>query len=199
MATDNKVPISADVVKRASAKIRELTDQLNKATAVSKYASLKLSNRKRAEAVDAVVQELTADVAAKLTDAGVEPEVIEQATDVVEMAVTEALSADLPEDGAVSESGASEDAEAVIDEETAEELAELAASEDEDEMVKEAALKLLNRKMDKRAFGQEIVKLAKKAATTVYTGGRMGTRKSASHSAGGLSPAERALVDSMYK
>jgi len=198
MATDNKVTISADVVKRASAKIKELTDQLNKATAVSKYASLKLSNRKRAEAVDAVVQELTADVSAKLTDAGVEPEVIEQATDVVEMAVAEALSSDLPEDSSEA-MDASAEAEAIIDEETEEELAELAASEDEDEMVKEAALKLLNRKMNKKAFGQEIVKLVKKAATTVYTGGRMGTRKSASHSAGGLSPAERALVDSMYK
>ena len=157
-------------IKSKSAEIEKLKARLNTKEALKTKFAAALNGRKKAEVVEEIVQE----VEQKLLAEGVPAEAVEQAKDIVEVAVSEAAIEAAP----TAEPGIEED---VMEKEDQDELSEIAVSDDiEDEEVKSAAMKLLKNCKDKKAFGKEIVKFVKKMAArdNMFVGGSVGTTRS---------------------
>ena len=172
---DNKKVNVKELLKKATAALKARDEEIGKLkTKISSKEALKtkfagLKGKKRAE----VVEEIVKEVEAKLTQENVPPEAVEQAKEIVEIAVSEAEMQ--------SEEGTGEEVSDIIDKDTQDELSEIAVSEDiEDEEVKAAAMKLLKCK-DKKAMGREIVRFLKKTAErdNFIVGGSVGAQSSA--------------------
>lgn len=177
--------MDANLIKRAGAEIKNLRAKVasleKKLGYKEKFATAKLGKKKLADVVNAVVEE----VKSVLEEKDVPQDVVTEAVDVVEAAVTEAV-AQAPEAGS-TEAGSTSEAKEVVDnavsEEVKDELAELATSDEETEEVKSAALKLLKAKT-KSAFGREIVNVLKKLSSSSYNLGGFSGRKSSSANLG---------------